>query len=244
MHKALNINKTENIVNEFIKQIYELDGSKKTLEDKLLAIDNLLNNLIDYCIKKKIFYYVENKISYSNIVNNFKTHLVKFIKKLVDPSNNIINKYITSTSNTDKNPNSNVNWDNVSDINSLMFRNFKQLNESFEKNVSFGEQIQITNYDEGNDGFEYNIKSSNDKISNNNSFNSSNNSNINSKLIGLVDNIEEENDLDEEIKNLSLYIKILINQNKYLVEFVDKLIQMCKILSNTEIKYKKTNPSD
>lgn len=246
MNKDINYNKIENIVNEFIKQIYQLDKSKKTLDDKINSIDILINNLIDLCIKKKIFYYVENKISYSNIVLNFKTFLIKFIKKLVDPSDNIINKYII-LNNKNLN-NTNLNWDNVSDINSLMFKNFKQLNETFEKNVSFNEE----------EGFEFNTKSNinsklvkivenenenqeiyddENNVNNENiSFEIDTKSNINLKLMKLV---ETENNTTD---NLSLYIKILINQNKYLVEFVDKLIYMCKILSDTEIKYKKLNP--
>jgi hypothetical protein len=223
-----NNSKLENIVNQFIKQILELDSSTKTLEDKLNSIDNLINNLIDFCIKKKIFYYVENKIGYNNIITNFKTHLIKFIKNLVDPSNSIISKYVTNNTNN----NFNSNWDNVSDINSLMFKNFKKLNESFEKNVSFNQEIDtvnynITNYDECEDGFEINSKS-----------------NINNNLMKFSEIIDEENNHEKEINNLSLYIKILVNQNKFLVEFIDKLIYMCKILSDNEVKYKKLNPYD
>jgi hypothetical protein len=233
MNKVVDTDKSNFMVNEFIKKIYDLDKSKNTLEEKITSIDNLLNNLIDYCIKKKIFYFVENKISYSNITINFKFHLIKFIKNLIDPSDNIIKKYIGSntinndTSNNTKKYN-NPNWDNVSDINSLMFKNFKQLNESFEKNVSFQDNFQITNYDDGDDGFECNIKSSN----------------INSNLLNIANSQDEDINNELDIKNLSLYIKILVNQNKYLVEFIDKLTQMCKILSDTEIKYKKSNPFD
>ena len=233
MNKVVDTDKSNFIVNEFIKKIYDLDKSKNTLEEKITSIDKLLNNLIDYCIKKKIFYFVENKISYSNITINFKLHLIKFIKNLIDPTDNIIKKYIGSNTVNDDNSNNtkkynNPNWDNISDINSLMFKNFKQLNESFEKNVSFQDNLQITNYDDGGDGFECNIKSSN----------------INSNLLNIVNNPDEDIDNELDVKNLSLYIKILVNQNKYLVEFIDKLTQMSKILSDPEIKYKKSNPFD
>lgn len=232
------INKVENIVNEFIKKIYELDKSQKTLEDKLTSIDVLLDNLIDYCIKKKIFYYVENKIGYTNITDNFKSHLIKFIKNLIDPSDNIINKYIINSNSINNsnqiNTNQENNWDNVSDINSLMFRNFKKLNESFEKNVSFNDNLQMTNYDDSNDGFEFNVKSSQNKLSNTNSFN------INSNLLKLAEN----NTKYPDIKNLSLFIKILVNQNKYLVEFINELTHMCNILSDPDVRYKKSNPFD
>jgi hypothetical protein len=235
--KVFDLNKTENLVNEFVSKIFDLDKSKKSLEEKISAIDILIDNLIDFCIKKKIFYYVENKISYTNITQNFKIHLVKFIKKLIDPSGNMINKYIINNSDFGLNVNSNNGWDNVSDINSLMFKNFKKLNESFEKNVSFndeknisynnGDDLQLTNYDDGFEGFEYNTKSST----------------INKNLLNVV----QEDDIKDEVvdtKNLSLYIKILLNQNKYLIEFVEKLTKMCIIISDPEIKYKKSNPFD
>ena len=125
-----NINKLENIIDNYIKEIYQLDKSHKTLENKLTIIDNLTNNLIDYCIKKKIFFYVYNNITNPSIINNFKIHLVKFIKKLVDPSDNIISKYIIINENDSNKSGSlnNSNWDNISDVNSLIFKNFKKLN--------------------------------------------------------------------------------------------------------------------
>lgn len=228
-NKIIDLNKTENLVNEFVAKIYDLDKSKKSLEEKISTIDILMDNLIDFCIKKKIFFYVENKISYTNITTNFKIYLAKFIKKLIDPSGNMIDKYIMNDFDFGTNLNSNNNWDNVSDVNSLMFKNFKKLNESFEKNVSFKDEdnLQMTNYDAGFDGFEYNIKPST----------------INKNLLNIVQDDFIKNE-EVDIKNLSLYIKILINQNKYLVEFVEKLTKMCNIISDSEIKYKKSNPFD
>jgi len=237
--KINSANKIENIVNEYIKKIYEFDSSLKNLDEKIKQIDKLTCNLVDYCIKKKIFYYVENKISYNQIITNFKIHLIKFIKNLVDPTNTIINKYIMNSKNKTPNTENNLNsnWDNISDINSLMFKNFKSLNESFDKNVSFRDNIQITNYDEYSEGFDFNIQSNNtSKID----------TTVNLNLIKLAGSHEKQNELDTQneldIENLSLYIKILINQNKYLVEFIDKLILMCRILSDNEYKYKKSNP--
>jgi hypothetical protein len=234
-------NKIEDVVNEYIKKIYELDNSLKSLDDKIKQIDKLTDNLIDYCVKKKIFFYVENKINYTQIVTNFKIHLIKFIKNLVDPTNTIINKYIINsingTTKTENNSSSNPNWDNVSDINSIMFKNFKNLNESFDKNVSFDDKIQITNYDEYSEGFEFNLRSNtNSKID----------TSVNLNLMKLAENTDGQNNTntltDSHTDNLSLYIKILVNQNKYLVEFISKLISMCKILSDQELKYKKLNP--
>lgn len=214
----LNNHKIEDITDNFIKQILELDNSKNNLENKLVFIDKLVDNLIDFCIKQKIFYYVENKISYNNIVNNFKSYLVNYIKNLIDPSNKIIDKYIDIDSNS--------NWDNVSDINALMLKKFKNLNETFEKNVSFNDSNNIFNYNDNDDGFEFNYNSG---------------TNLNKNLSNISD---IKDDTKDDTNKLSLYIKILINQNKHLIEFTSKLNEMCKVLSNQDIKYKKNNPYD
>lgn len=227
-HK-LDKNSVENLVNEFIKKICDSDKTHNTLENKLKYIDVLIDNLIDYCIKKKIFYYIENKISYSNIINHFKTHLIKFIKNLVDPNDTIINKYLNQVKILNESDTSNNNWDNVSDINSIMFKNFKNLNESFEKNVSFkSSEISITNYEEPFDRFEYNYSNKDETINNN--------------LIKMAEDYENTNNNNNSNNNLALYIKLLINQNKYILEFIDKLTFMCKILTDPEKKYKKSNP--
>lgn len=225
------------IINNYIRKICEYDNLNKSFDEKLNNIIYLTDNLIDYCIKKKIFYFIENKINYTGIVTNFKSHLVNFIKELVDPNNTIINKYIINTQD-DNISLRQMGWDNVSDLNSIMFKNFKNLNETFEKNVSFGlpelnknfqkdSRIEITNYDEIYDGFELN------KIENN--FTNKDNYNDNDN-----DNYKMTNEINEKI--LPIYIKLIINQNKHLVEFIDKLTLMCNILSDIDIKYKKNNP--
>ena len=217
----------DKIINEYIKKICEIDRLNKTFDEKLKNITILTDNLIDYCIKKKILYYIENKISYTCIVQNFKSHLTNFIKDLVDPNDDIINKYVINTQD-DNISMGKMGWDNVSDINSIMFNNFKNLNETFEKNVSFGSEINITNYDEGYDGFKLNV--ANDIC----------------KLNELTNDNElmtfDDKDIDIDNKILPIYIKLLINQNKYMVEFTDKLIFMCNILSDSDVKYKKLNP--
>ena len=159
------LNKTiEKIINEYIKKICDYDNLNKTFDEKLKNIDELTNNLIDYCIKKKIFYFIENKISYTSIISNFKSHLVKFIKDLVDPNDDIVNRYIINIQD-DNVSTSKMGWDNVSDLNSVMFKNYKNLNETFEKNVSFENELEINNYDEGYEGFRLN----DNNITNNNS---------------------------------------------------------------------------
>ena len=228
--KNINSNKSiEKVINEYIKKICESDNSSKTFDEKLKNISILTDNLIDHCIKKKIFYFIEHKISYTSIIFNFKSHLAKFIKNLVDPNDDVFNKYIINID-EDNISISKMGWDNVSDLNSIMFKNFKNLNESFEKNVSFNSEINITNYDEGYQGFQLN-----------------NVPNINNNLMNV--DMKEDDSIEQNIYNTSIndkilpiYIKLLINQNKYLVEFTDKLIMMCNVLSNSDIKYKKQNP--
>jgi hypothetical protein len=207
----------EKIINEYIKKICDYDNLNKTFDEKLKNISLSTDNLIDYCIKKKILFFIENKISYTSIVLNFKSHLTKFIKDLVDPNEDIINKYIINIQD-DNMSIGKMGWDNVSDLNSIMFNNFKNLNETFEKNVSF----EMTNYDEGFDGFRLND-------TNNTNYTNDNTNDIPS-------------DITNDNKILPIYIKLLINQNKYLIEFTDKLIIMCNILSDKDYKYKKHNP--
>ena len=65
-NKTNKTNKTiDKIINEYIKKICEFDSLNKTFDEKLKNITVLTDNLIDYCIKKKILYYIENKISYT-----------------------------------------------------------------------------------------------------------------------------------------------------------------------------------
>ncbi len=221
------VNKINTLIDNFIKKILEIEKEKSTLEDKVSNIDNLLDNLIDYCIKKKIYYYIEKNIGYSDIINSFKLHLCIFLQKLIDPSNNIINKYI-------ENLEKNENFDNYSDINSLLFRKFKSGStkstnsvikndtKTSGKNVSFREDISLIAYDDS-DGFAYNIKKSESSESSESS----------------VSN-ENSNELDPD--RLALYIKILLSQNKNIIEFIEKISSMCKIISDPEINYNKKNP--
>ncbi len=192
--------KIHTVINNYVSNILKVDNENKTLDDKLNSINELTDSLIDYCIKNKIMYFIENKIGYSAIVYNFKSHLAKFLKNLIDPTDKILKKYIGNNS-------IEQNWDNVSDINTLMFKNFKNLNETFEKNVSF-----VDNFEQ---------------------------SNIQLTQSNLIDS---GNSID--LNNLSLYIKLLFNQKKYVVEFIDKITAMCNILANNDIKYKKNNPYD
>lgn len=187
--------KIDKLIDNFIKKILENDLT--TLEEKINFINELLNNLIDHCIKKKIYYFIENNIGYNNIINSFKQYLCEFIQKLIDPDDTIIIKYID---------NNNNNFDNFSDINSLLLNKFKIKNK-----VNFKEDISIINYSEE---IEFN----------------------NYKDYILPDSKFDYN------KKLPIYIKILISQDKYIIEFIEKLNFMCNIIANSEIVYNKNNP--
>lgn len=201
------------LINNYISKILKVDKENKTLDEKLNSITQLTDSLIDYCIKNKIIFFIENKIGYSNIVFNFKYHLATFIKNLIDPSGNIINKYI-------KNDSMDKDWDNVSDINSLLFKNFKNMNETFQKNVTFNDINNVNN------------------VNNYDDLNNPNEPNNLNENFNLITNSEKISN----INNLSLYIKLLFNQQKYVIEFTDKITTMCNILANSDIKYKKINP--
>jgi hypothetical protein len=177
-----------NLIDNFIKKI--LEDECENLEEKLLIINRLLDNLIDYCIKKKIFYYIENKIKYNDIVNYFKNNLFDFLKLKTDPEGNLLKQYCENDIN---------NFDNFSDINSLLFTKFKN---SSKKNVLFSNNITIMN----------------DDITFNN--------NIDPKYI-----LKSENEIN---RNLSIYIKFILSQNKYIVEFIEYLTILCEDISNNE----------
>lgn len=242
-------NKINELVDNFIKKILILEKDSSTLETKVNQIDELLDSLIDYCIKKKIYFYIEKKIGYKQIIQTFKLYLCKFLQKLIDPTNNIISKYIDKLESE--------NFDNYSDINSLLFRKFKSglvseskskseyKSESLNKNVSFREDISIIGYDDS-EGFDFNYVSNNksrkklqsdSSSTSNNSSNSDSSSNSNNSS-----NSQNSDCLDKD--KLSLYIKILLSQNKNVNEFTEKIRYMCNIISEKGIDCNKSNPFD
>ena len=213
INKSTKSDKINILIDNLIKKIIDLNNNN--LEEKILLINQYIDNLVDYCIKRKIFYYIEKKIGYASIINDFKSYLTNYIQKLIDPDGSILIKYI----------NENKEFDNFSDINSLFFNKFKNDNLKNQlKEVTFKDNCSLLGYDD-NDGFESNYKSnykSNQNFENNNFQN-------------------KEKDMTTDT-TLALYIKILFNQNKYLLEFIDRLNKMCKIISDPTIKYKISNP--
>ncbi len=321
------------LIDNFLKKILEVENSSSNLENKINSINELLDNLIDFCIKKKIYFYIENNIGYNKIVNSFKFHLIKYIQKLIDPSDNLVSKYIKKL---------NDNLNNYSDINSLLFRKFKaeqqeeqekqeeledfdeqESGESVEsvekqkkskkknkepeildfdefkennkkKSVCINEDFNIIGYD-NTESFQFNYASDNDSysklfpktFSNVKSIlvDNKNNKEKPKKLSKLLNSDEESNSLNssktksesdsesesesdnknknnlnqiqtldekeyvknglfdyEENNKLGLYIKVLLSQNKHLIELIEKLSWMCKIISDPDTVYNKDKP--
>ncbi len=160
------------VVELFVKKILYIDKEHETLNKKLIEIDKLIDNLLDYCIKKKIYYYIENKISYTDINEHFKNHLENFLQQLIDPSNTLIQNYIDESE-----------CDNYSNVSSMLLNKFKS------------------------------------------------NTNDNSIFI-----------TNKNINKLGIYIKILSSQKKNIIEFTDKILYMCNILTNDDINYNVENP--
>ncbi len=240
-----NNNKINELIDNFVKKILLIEKESSTLENKVIQIDKLLDNLIDYCIKKKIYYYIEKNIGYSKIIETFKLHLCKFLEKLIDPTGNVIKKYIQKIESE--------NLENYSDINSLLFRKFKseseikssskskskselksKTNSSSNKNVSFREDISIIGYDDS-EGFDFNyanINKSRKKLESGSSTESSSKSSSKSFSDESEESTESENSSDSlDTDRLALYIKILLSQNKYVNEFIEKLRYMCVVIT-------------
>ena len=189
--------KLENLIDNLLKKLLMIDKDNHDLIEKVNIINNLIENLIDYCIKKNIYYFIENNISYTQIFQFFKNNLCDFINNLIDPENKIIDEYLDN--------NSNNNLDNHSDINSIFFNNYK--NKKIKNKVCFDTDIE---FQENSDK---KIKNKKSKISEND---------INKNLL--------------ENNKLAIYIKILVNQNKFVLEFIEKLNELCLKILDSDIK--------
>ena len=207
------------LIDNFFNKILTLNNQNSNLQDKLTSIDDLINNLIDHCIKKNIIFFIQNKINYTTIYNSFKLNLINFIKNIIDPDNNFISNYINDFYNNSD------NFDNFSDINSLFLQKFKNNNTTDDQNDFYNKSYKVTFRD--NVSFIYDNNMDDDVGFKFNYINNNNN---------LID-YNQENKYE-----LALYIKILIAENKSFVEFNNKLISMCEILYNADCKFNIENP--
>jgi len=148
------------LIDNFFNKILTLNNQNSNLQDKLTSIDDLINNLIDHCIKKNIIFFIQNKINYTTIYNSFKLNLINFIKNIIDPDNNFISNYINDFYNNSD------NFDNFSDINSLFLQKFKNNNTTDDQNDFYNKSYKVTFRDnvsfiydnnmDDDDGFKFN----------------------------------------------------------------------------------------
>lgn len=80
----LNFEKTnlKLIVNNFINKIKN-NLEEENLQKSFEKINNLIDSLIDLCIKKKISYFIDNKISFTSIKINFKIELENILLEIL-----------------------------------------------------------------------------------------------------------------------------------------------------------------
>jgi hypothetical protein len=232
------MSKIKILIDNFINKI--ISSKTINLEEKNNFIDKLLKNIIDYCIKRNIYFFINNKIKYTTICNLFKENIICFIKNIISTNNNDILDYID---------NNIENFDNFSDINSLLFNKYKKNDlEDEDKNledkdladdeivmynskVSFRDNISlVTENDNNSNNIKYNVThmklndDTNDNININNNIN--NNDNINNR----------SKNINKEITYV-LYIQILLSQTDFeKQEFINELNNICKKLCNCKNK--------
>jgi hypothetical protein len=210
------VNKTKILIDNFIEKIVSINNSTKNLEEKISIVNDLLNNIIDYCIKKNIYFFINNDIKYNTICELFKEYLIIFIKNFFDNNNNKnILEYIE---------NNVENYDNYSSINSLILHEYKKEQFENKKNnkVSFRDNISL-------------VTSNNNEDNSDNSNNSENNNiKYNVTHIKMPDNLST---LSLNTK-LGLYIMMLLDQNMIFEnsKFLDKLMNLCEELQNFDNK--------
>ena len=175
-----NLNK---VIDNFIKKILFLEQKNDiTISTQIKEINVLLSNLIDYCIKQKVSYYIDNEIGYNKINDLFRKSLYKYLKNIVDPDDNI-------------------------DTTNLEYKSLKneiENNKNSGTKVSFNNEVNIIKYDEFDNEFK-------------NEFN-------------VYDNIKNSDDDEVNNKNLAIYIKIFISKDENVLEFIEKITEMCKII--------------
>jgi len=203
--------KNKLLIDSFIEKIVLVSKSSDNLEEKTNSINELLINIIDYCIKKNIYFFIKNKIKYTTINNIFKNNLINYIKDIINDDNSDIIKYIDTTE----------DLNNFSDINSLLLNEYKKEENT---KVSFRDNISLvtdnTNYDKNN---------SDNSDNSNNSDNSYNKKKYSVKHVKLSDTVSNNNQ-----NNLSLHIILLVSQNNSLIidKFKNELLNITENLCN------------
>jgi len=227
------MNKLKILIENFIEKILLIYKSTKNLDEKMNEINDLLNSIIDYCIKKNIYFFINNNIKYTIIGILFREYLIKFIKDIINFNNKTIIDYI------ENNNDNNDDYDNFSSINSLLLNKYKK-QENINNKVSFRDNISL-------------ITDNTNNTNNNDNNDNKNNKKYNVTHVKLPD---DPSNLSLNYKS-SLYIIILLDQNEliensensrnsensensntnlFLQNFIDKLEDLCKELCNANDK--------
>jgi len=216
------MNKLKILIENFIEKILLIYKSTKNLDEKMNGINDLLNSIIDYCIKKNIYFFINNNIKYTTICISFREYIIKFIKSIIN-NKNIIDCIENNNDNND-------DYDNFSSINSLLLNKYKK-QENINNKVSFRDNISLIT----------------DNTNNNDINDNKNNKKYNVTHVKLPD---DPSNLSLNYKS-SLYIIILLDQNEliensensensntnlFLQNFIDKLEDLCKELCNANDK--------
>jgi len=206
------ISESSNLQNSSNKQ-------NKIFNSTVTQIDELIDTMIDRCIKNKIYYYIKNNIGYTQLKLTFKTHLSNYLHELINTDNLNLNNYLNHINPDD--------LDNYSDINSILLNKLKS-NDT--KRISFNKNNISKDTD--------NTSDSDDSDNSDDELPINTNKNKNTKSII---KIHDSNNLSINQK-LAIYIKILITQGIKMVEFIDKLTKMCLILYDPNIQYNLADP--
>lgn len=104
------------IVNNFIEKIKNIINEEK-LQKFFIQTIKFIDSLIDICIKNKISYFIENNISFTSIIINFKLELENIILEIIKK------KY----------PNIEIALNNFFEEDFKIFNNVHNLNEFLQK---------------------------------------------------------------------------------------------------------------
>jgi len=234
----------------------------------ILLIDKLIDSLIDICIKNKIYYFIKNNISYTHIRSGFKLHLTEYLHDIIYKDNTYIDQYFKEIKNDDldnfsdinsiflykyKNQDAKVSF-NVNIIEYVYDTNNKLKDKVLDNKDK--SSTQLLKYDKLDDN--YSTNSTNSIDSNKSSKSSKSSIKSGTKLEHLVrenyiKSYEKKNkvlinknmDIDNELSidnRLAMYIQLILKESKNILEFIEKLTEMCMVLYDINIEYNTNKP--
>jgi hypothetical protein len=199
-------------VDLFIKKITEFNNDTNFFHFLKLSND-LLDSLIDICIKNKIAYFINNNVSFSNIKINFKLELENFLLMYVNEIYPFAEtKLLNLNLNNLDNANSNNCWNNIIDVLSNKHVIKTKNKVSFNPNAT---------------EYLYKFKEHSNLITKKKL-----------KPIKIKFDLDKENisQLTSEHK-LAIFFKIIFTNQLYISALTQKLYTMCSIISDNCIEY-------